>query len=162
MYDIISRKGNKKHTNKCVKGDILMKKIIKAAILIFILLITFSVISYATVEDAYDKLNVENTGASQLVGIKAKNENELQDYVDKYGSDSYGLAAYILNMVRIYSIPFCFIGIAVGGLYQYVLGIRKMDVRDKGLGLIITFITILVICQILPLIFAIVVRGWRG
>jgi len=79
-----------------------------------------------------------------------------------YGSKTYGYAAYVLNKLRIFSIPLCFLGIAVGSIYQYVLGIRKMDVRDKGFGLIIGFVTVLVICQILPLIFAIVVQGWRG
>jgi len=72
------------------------------------------------------------------------------------------MAAYILDIVRVYSIPFCFIGIAIGSIFQYVLGIRKLDVRDRGFMLIITFVTILLICQVLPLIFAIVVNGWRG
>ena len=86
----------------------------------------------------------------------------MDDYKQEYGSDAYGLAAYILNIVRIYSIPFCFIGIAIGAIYQYVIGIHKLDERDKGFTMIISFVTILVIAQILPLIFAIVVKGWRG
>ena len=65
-------------------------------------------------------------------------------------------------MIRIYSIPVGFIGIAISGIYRYVIGIRKMDVRDKGFGVMIGIITVLVICQVLPLIFAIVVKGWRG
>ena len=72
------------------------------------------------------------------------------------------MTAYILNKVRIYSIPFCFIGIAVGAIYQYVIGIRRLDVRDKGFLVSIAFVTIAVICQVLPLIFAIVVKGWRS
>ena len=77
-------------------------------------------------------------------------------------TQDYGVAAMILNVLRIYSIPCCFVGIAVGSIYQYVLGIRKLDVRDKGFALIITFVTILLICQVLPLVFAVVVNGWRG
>ena len=73
-----------------------------------------------------------------------------------------GMTAYILNIIRVYSIPLCFIGIAVGALYQYVLGTRRLDMKQKGFALIIAFVTILVICQVLPLIFAIVVKGWRG
>ena len=72
------------------------------------------------------------------------------------------MTAYILNKVRLYSIPFCFIGIAVGAIYQYIIGIRKLDTRDKGFALVIGFVTVLIICQVLPLIFAIVVKGWRG
>ncbi len=33
--------------------------------------------------------------------------------------------------------------------------------QDKGFGVMIGIVTVLVICQILPLIFAIVVKGWR-
>ena len=104
----------------------------------------------------------KKNGAEQLVEIKDKAEKKLQDYVDDYGSEPYGLAAYILNLVRIYSIPFCFIGIAIGAVYQCVIGIRKLDERDRGFTMIIGFVTVLVIAQVLPLVFAIVVKGWRG
>ncbi len=102
----------------------------------------------------------ENT-QGELRQLKEKSTSEMQSYIDKYGSQTYGVAAYILNKVRIYSIPFCFVGIAIGAIYQYVIGIRKLDVRDKGFGVVIAFVTILIICQVLPLIFAIVVKGWR-
>ena len=86
----------------------------------------------------------------------------VEDYKEKYGSDAYGIAAYVLNIIRIYSIPFCFLGIAISAIYQYVIGIRKLDTQEKGLVTMISFITILVICQILPLAFAIVVKFGRG
>jgi len=72
------------------------------------------------------------------------------------------MTAYVLHLVSIYSIPFCFLGIAISGIYQFVIGIRKLDVKEKGLTLMVTFITLLVICQILPLAFAIVVKFGRG
>ena len=100
--------------------------------------------------------------AGTLKEAKQNVSDELKKYVDDYGSYPYGVAAYVLNAIRIYSIPFCFLGIVVGSIYQYMLGIRKLDVRDKGFALIVTFVTILLICQVLPLIFAIVVNGWRG
>ena len=99
---------------------------------------------------------------SQLVQIKDRELKSIEDYNKAYGTESYGITAYMLNKVRIYSIPFCFIGIAVGAIYQYVIGIRKIDVRDRGFLLIIGFVTIFVICQVLPLIFAVVVKSWRG
>ena len=86
----------------------------------------------------------------------------LEEYKYIYGSDAYGLTAYILDLVRIYSIPFCFLGIAISAIYQYMIGIRKLDTQEKGLVMMISFITILVICQILPLAFAIVVKFGRG
>ena len=106
--------------------------------------------------------NNEMQGTEQIVEIKKHTEKKIDDYKREYGSDAYGIAAYVLNIVRIYSIPFCFIGIAVGAIYQYVIGIHKLDEKDKGFTMIISFVTIMVIAQVLPLIFAIVVKGWRG
>lgn len=134
-----------------------MKKI--TMILIFIAIILLS----CGTALATEKINTMSTNtASELMEMKEETKTELDEYTRKYGSESYGTTAYILNKVRIYSIPLCFIGIAIGALYQYVLGTRRLDTKHKGFGLIMGFVTILVICQILPLIFAIVVRGWRG
>lgn len=109
---------------------------------------------------AVEPKNITQTNTtSELIEMKDKTKNEMDEYNRKYG-EGYGTTAYILNKVRIFSIPLCFIGIAVGALYQYVLGTRRLDMKHRGFGLIVAFITILVICQILPLIYAIVVRGW--
>lgn len=133
-----------------------MKKAIVITFLIALIMGCFNVV-YAT------EINVLNTeAAGELIQMKENAKNSLAEYQEKYGSNTYGLVAYILNGIRIYSIPLCFLGIALGAIYQYVLGIRKLDVRDKGFGLLISFVTILVICQVLPLIFTIVVQGWRG
>lgn len=135
----------------------------KVAIIIVISILLFgilSIFSFVNADASDDVLN--STQATELIEMKESTKGKLAEYVEKYGSTPYGMVAYILNIVRIYSIPFCFIGIAVGSIYQYVIGIRKLDVRDRGFMLIITFVTILLICQVLPLVFAIVVNGWRG
>ena len=125
-----------------------------------ILVMIMGIFTFSSKVYAEEKAIDEKT-ESKLVEIKDTQTKSLEDYQKKYGSDSYGLVAYILNLVRIYSIPFCFIGIVMGALYQYVLGTRRLDMKHKGFGIIIACVTILVICQVLPLIFAIVVRGWR-
>lgn len=111
--------------------------------------------------DAADDI-LQSAQATELIEMKESAKGMLAEYIEKYGSTTFGLVAYVLNAVRIYSIPFCFIGIAIGSIYQYVIGIRKLDVRDRGFMLIISFVTILLICQVLPLVFAVVVNGWRG
>ena len=142
---------------KIKKGEDTMKKVIAV---IFVFRCVLSVITtYAT--------NTENVleptkTSSTLVEIKEKSLKTMEDYVEQYGNQTYGYVAYILNLVRIYSIPFCFVGIVISAIYRYVIGIRKLDVQDKGFGVMIGIITVLVICQVLPLIFAIVVKGWRG
>ncbi len=138
----------------------MIKKVSIIAIMFVTLVVIIGSFMSAMAVTGEEVLNSEQ--ATELVKIKESSKNKLAEYVEKYGSTPYGVAAYILNIVRIYSIPFCFIGIAIGSIFQYVLGIRKLDVRDRGLVLIMTFVTILLICQVLPLIFAIVVNGWRG
>lgn len=132
-----------------------MKKVIA---IFFILICLLSFISvYATNEQIID-----NKTTSQLIEIKEKELKEIEDYTEAYGTESYGMTAYILNKIRVFSIPCCFVGIAISAIYQYVIGVRKIDVRDRGLQLMIGFITLFVIAQVLPLIFAIVVKSWRG
>lgn len=134
-----------------------MKKMIAIiSILFFILLGCTSVYAANTVNE------VEQSTTGKLIEIKDKELKTMQEYKDAYGSDAYGFTAYLLNRVRIYSIPFGFVAIIIAAIYQYIIGIKKLDVRDKGFGLMIASVTIVVICQVLPLVFAIVVKGWRG
>lgn len=133
-----------------------MKKIVLTVMLLTIMVILGCNQVYA----AENVLDAQNE--SQLIEMKENAVKTLEEYRQKYGSDAYGLTAYILNIVRIYSIPFCFLGIAISAIYQYMIGIRKLDTQEKGLHMMIAFITILVICQILPLAFAIVVKFGRG
>ena len=114
------------------------------------------------VKTTENKQVTQSETVNQLVEMKDNEKKTLEDYQKAYGSETYGLTAYILNKVQVLSIPFCFVGIAISAIYQYVLGIRKLDTRDKGFAIMISIITIFIIAQVLPLIFAIVVKGWRG
>ena len=136
----------------------MLKKVVISILIILTMVSSVTVFAseYQAVVDNYEQ------ESSELVDMQQSFKLKLSDYINKYGSIPFGVAAMVLNVLRIYSIPFCFVGIAVGSIYQYVIGIRKLDVRDKGFALIITFVTILLICQVLPLVFAIVVNGWRG
>ncbi len=138
-----------------------MKKVIA---ILFIFLVLFSTVSvvYGTSDTQQENVLTSNTVTTNLVELKDKALKTLEDYQAAYGNDTYGFAAYLLNIVRIYSIPFGFVGIVIAAIYRYVIGIRKLDVQNKGFGVMVGIITVMVICQVLPLIFAIVVRGWRG
>ena len=104
---------------------------------------------------------IQESTESKLVELKEKELKSLEDYQETYNSKSYGLTAYILHKVQIYSIPFCFLGIMVGGIYNYVLGIRHLEIQEKGLALMVSFVTLAIICQVLPLVFTIVVKFGR-
>ena len=133
-----------------------MKRIV-AIVVLLMMIVIFGCNQVYAAENIIDQQN-----ESQLIKIKENSAKTLEEYKQKYGSDAYGLTAYVLNIIRIYSIPLFFLGIAVSAIYQYVIGIRKLDTQEKGLVMMISFVTILVICQILPLAFAIVVKFGRG
>ena len=74
-----------------------MKKII--AIISIVICMFASVTVYA----ANETREVEQTATGKLIEIKDKELKTLEDYRNAYGSDSYGLTAFLLNKVRIYS-----------------------------------------------------------
>lgn len=134
-----------------------MKKVV---VLVSVILVVMAIFSFNTVKaDTVDEV-LNSSSTSKLIEMSESQKESLEDYKRDYGSDAYGLTAYILNVVRIYSIPFCFLGIVISAIYQYVIGIRKLDVRYKGFYTMIAFITIFVICQVLPLVFVIVIKGF--
>jgi len=140
-----------------------MKKVILGLMIIILLVFITETVCFAN-----DAIIDETTssGNGNLIGeiskMKEKTQGELDDYIDRYGSESYGITAFVLKKIQIYSIPFCFLGVALSAIYQYVIGIRKLDTRDKGFYSLVGFVTIFIICQVLPLVFAIVIKGWRG
>lgn len=134
----------------------------KKALLIFTIFIVIIGMFFATTKIYAAEKVIDEATESKIIELKDNATSSLADYQEKYGSNIYGLVAYILNLVRIYSIPLCFLGIAIGAIHQYVIGIRKLDTLEKGMALIVSFVTILIICQILPLAFAVFVKFGRG
>lgn len=132
-----------------------MKKVVILMSVILALVIIFCT---NTVYASEEILNSETT--SKMIEMSEKQKEDLADFVEEYGSETYGFTAFVLDKIRIFSIPFCFLGIAVSAIYQYVIGIRKLDVRYKGFYTMIAFITIFVIAQVLPLVFVIVIKGF--
>ena len=133
-----------------------MKKVIAIISILFLLMGCTSVYATSQVNE------VAQSTTGKIIEIKDKELKTLEEYKEAYGSDAYGLTAFLLNKIRVYSIPFEFMAIIIAAIYQYIIGLKKLDVRDKGFALMIASVTIVVICQVLPLVFAIVVKGWRG
>ena len=130
---------------------------------IAVILIILCILSIGTVVFGTEVNTLENNNKNDVEEMKSKMEVKREEYTEKYGSDAYWLAGFILEeIVQPYSIPFCFIGIVVGLLFQYVLGTRRLDYKHRGFSTVIVFVTILLICQVLPFIYALVVIGWRG
>ena len=136
-----------------------MKKIFIIVTTIMLMMSIFFIINNAY---AVENRAIDERTESKIVELKENVATSLEDYKEKYGSDAYGTVAYILNIVRIYSIPVCFLGIAIGAIHQYIIGVRKLDTLERGMAFMVTCVTLLIICQILPLAFAAFVKFGRG
>lgn len=141
-----------------------LKKKLTIVVIALIILLFNTVTIYAAGTNSIQNELEENTlrqesSATTLIDIKEEQLSSIEDYKAKYGSDTYGIAAYILHLVQIYSIPIGLVGIAICAIYEYVIGLKRLDIRDKGFNTMIAVITIIIICQVLPLIFAIVVKS---
>ncbi|MBR3255244.1 MAG: hypothetical protein IKF97_03360 [Clostridia bacterium] len=134
----------------------------KKTLVALIIIVTLLFIAFSTTKVFAESKVIDQKTESRIIELKENQAKSIEDYQAKYGSETYGFVAYILNIVRIWSIPLCFLGIAIGAIHRSVLGIRKLDTLEKGRGLIVTFTTILIICQVLPLAFTIVVKFGRG
>ena len=137
-----------------------MKKILITFILLLLFItIGINIFSTKTYADNRSRI-IDEVSATEgnLIKLKENQAKTLEEYKAKYGTDSYGVTAYILHVVQIYSIPFCFLGIIISIIYKVIIGARHLENAEKGLGMIVT---LTIICQVLPLIFALVVKLGR-
>ena len=81
-----------------------MKKKIATAIIIVILTLGFLTIATYATNTVSNDIDLKNDSTVNLVQIKDKELETLQDYQESYGDATYGLVAYILNIIRLYSI----------------------------------------------------------
>lgn len=130
----------------------------KALIIINIFIIVFVGVLAIYNQTSYAAEVIDNETESNLIKLKEEQLKTLDQYVEKYGSTAYGWTAYILHGIQVYSIPLCFLAISISAIYRFIIGARHMGNAEKGLGLMVTFVTLTIICQVLPLIFAIVVK----
>ncbi len=137
------------------------KIILKISLILVLVVITISILTIGKNIYASNDKPINDKTESKLVQLKEKELTSLEDYKKAYGSDSYGVTAYILHRVQVLSIPFSILGILIGAVYDYIIGVRHLETKEKGQALMIMFVTLGVICQVLPLVFTVVVKFGR-
>ena len=135
-----------------------MKKIVTLLIVLMMLSCTFFY-AYAAEEEVTNDEPSSNASETLINNVKSR-EEKIAEYTEKYGGDAvFGKTAYYLSMAQKYSIPICFIGLAIGALNFFIIGNKKLEKREQGFGMIVAFLLGLVVFQVLPLLFAIAVAG---
>lgn len=135
-----------------------MKKLF-TFLMVLMMISCILVTSYATEDTASTQEVGSNASKTVLNNVKTR-EEKIAEYTAKYGGDAvYGKTAYYLGLAQKYSIPVCFIGLAIGALNFFIIGNKKLEKKEQGFGMIVAFLLGLVVFQVLPLLYAIVVAG---
>ena len=101
------------------------------------------------------------TSKTRLLGLRDSSLKTLEKYRSEYrNSIIYGTIAYILHMLSLISIPILVILLIVSYVYDSVIGLKTRSLYNKGRLIRFHVLTFFVACQLMPLIFATVIKGW--
>ena len=101
------------------------------------------------------------TSKTRLLGLRDSSLKTLEKYRNEYrNSIIYGTIAYILQMLSLISIPIVVILLIVSYVYDSVIGLKTRSLYNKGRLIRFHVLTFFVACQLMPLIFATVIKGW--
>ena len=111
-----------------------------------------------TKDNTEDLENADIPDASKtVIGSVSENERKKAELIDEYNDEFLGTVAYGLHIIQKYSWPVCFIGITMGSFNFLILGNKKLDKKEQGFGWIVGFTMALVVFNVLPLIYAVLV-----
>lgn len=116
-----------------------------------------SVISGEALHEELEERN-GNASVTTIERLKTK-EEKIAYYTEKCGNSTNGTVMYYLYEIQKYSIPVCFIGLVIASLNFFIIGNKKLDKREQGFSMLIGFGLGLIVFQVLPLLFAIIVAG---
>ena len=101
------------------------------------------------------------TSKTRLLGLRDSSLKTLEKYRNEYrNSIIYGTIAYILHMLSLISIPIVVILLIVSYVSDSVIGLKTRSLYNKGRLIRFHVLTFFVACQLMPLIFATVIKGW--
>ena len=133
-------------------------------LIIFILSFSLAFASGDTAkEEAAQSSKIEISGevgnaSSTTINNLTSKEEEIEQYTKALkGNRTNGTVMYYLVLVRLYSIPVIFILMVIASLNYFIIGNKKLEKRESGFKMLVTLIVGLIVFQILPLLFAIIV-----
>ena len=112
--------------------------------------------------EAKEKVEImPETSKTRLLGLRDSSLKTLEKYRNEYrNSIIYGTIAYILHMLSLISIPILVILLIVSYVYDSVIGLKTRSLYNKGRLIRFHVLTFFVACQIMPLIFATLIKCW--
>ena len=109
------------------------------------------------IEELDDRMG--NASKTTIENVNSK-EAKIEQYTKELGGNrTNGTVLYYLKEVQKYSIPVCFVGLVIASLNFFIIGNKKLEKRESGFRMLVTLIVGLIVFQVLPLLFAIIVAG---
>ena len=110
-------------------------------------------------EEDKDQSHLSKASKTTQKNLTSK-EEDIQRYTKQLGGNrTNGVVLYYLKLVQAYSIPVCFVGLVIASLNFFIIGNKKLEKREQGFKMLVTLIVGLIVFQVLPLLFAIIVAG---
>lgn len=112
-------------------------------------------------QNTEDKIkDADLNGASEnILENVTESERKKAYYIDKYNDEFFGTIAYALDWLRIYSLPVIFIIMIIGSFNFLIVGNKKLDKKEQGYSMIVFSVIALVVFNVLPLLYAVLVAG---
>ena len=116
------------------------------------------------VEDTKPVAELSEASKTTHKNLTAK-EEKIQGYMKSKDQGGKGLSRtdatvlYYLRLLQVYSYPVCFVGFAIASLNFFIIGNKKLEKREQGFRMLVTLIIGLIVFQVLPLLYAIIVAG---
>ncbi len=116
-------------------------------------------VTTTSVSEKDDEVELSNASKTTHKNLTSK-EEDIQRYTKQLGGKrTNGVVLYYLKLVQSYSIPICFVGLVIASTNFFIIGNKKLDKREQGFKMLVTLIVGLIVFQVLPLLFAIIVAG---
>lgn len=100
-----------------------------------------------------------NAASEKVLENVTENDRKKAYYIDKYNDEFFGTIAYALDWLRIYSLPLIFIIMIIGSFNFLIIGNKKLDKKEQGYSMIVFSVIALVVFNVLPLLYAVLVAG---
>lgn len=100
---------------------------------------------------------IGNASSTTINNLSEKDRKIEENTKALKGNRTNGTVLYYLELARLYSYPVIFVLMVIASLNYFIIGNKKLDKRESGFRMLVTLIVGLIVFQILPLIFAIIV-----
>ena len=109
-------------------------------------------------EDKIEDADLNAASEKILENVTASDRKKAY-YIDKYNDEFFGTIAYALDWLRTYSLPVIFIIMIIGSFNFLIVGNKKLDKKEQGYSMIVFSVIALVVFNVLPLLYAVIVAG---